>query len=268
MPSSSDPTEPLRTFFRQEHRSRDRHPSPEQIVAYHERRLPPEEMELFRAHLAACPDCAAELLGLADLIGGDDGLASEAPRAELDAAWQKQRERLFPAAAPVPFPERHRRGVPSLRRAWTAAASLGLAAALLAAVVVVQWRTIVRMQQPQVNPPLVNLVPVGSVRQGLQEVPVLRLPAHGERAWVILNPEGELDFSSYDAELKKADGTVILRLMDLHSSEAANFRLELPRALLEKGEYRIVLIGKKAGQSRVVEEFAFRVRASATIKTS
>jgi hypothetical protein len=258
----------LRNFFRQEHGSLDQHPPPEQILAYHERRLPPEEMEIFRTHLAACPDCTSELLGLADLFAEDGNLDSKVPRPELDAAWQRQRERLSPAVAPVPFPQRPRPGGPSLRRAWTAAASLGLAAALLAAVVVVQWRTIVQMKQPQVNPPLVNLVPVGSVRQGLQEVPVLRLPARGERVWVILNPEGELGSSSYDAELREAGGKVILRLRDLQSSEAANFRLEIPRALLREGEYRIVLLGTKAGQSRVVEEFAFRVRASATITKS
>jgi hypothetical protein len=269
MPSSSDPTEALRDFFREERQAFDQHPPPERIVAYHERRLPPEEMEAFRAHLAACPDCASELLGLAHLLAADDeDLGPQMPREELDAAWRKQRERLVPAATPLPFRERRSRGVPALRRAWTAAASLGLAAALLAAVTVVQWRTIVQLKQPQVNPPLVNLVPAGSVREGLQKLPELRLPEQGKSAWVILNPEGELGSASYDAELRGADGEVILRLRDLQSSEAANFRLELPRALLREGEYRIVLIGKKNGRRQVVEEFAFRVRASATIKKS
>jgi hypothetical protein len=261
MPFRSDPTDPLRAFFRQERQSFDQHPPPEQIVAYQERRLSPEEMESCRTHLAACPDCTAQLLAL------DDGLAPEMPRAELDAAWERQRNRLFPAA-PAPFPARRRVNAPSLRRAWAAAASLGFAAALLAGVAAIQWQTIVRLKQPQVNPPLINLVPMGSLRQALPEVPELRLPANAERAWVILNPEGELDFSSYDAELRAADGKVVLRFLDLPSSEAANFRLDVPRAFLTEGEYRIVLIGKQAGRSRTVEEFAFRVRASATIKAS
>jgi hypothetical protein len=260
MPSSSDPTEPLRDFFRQERQAFDPHPPPEQIAAYHERRLPPEEAEAFRAHLAACPDCTTQLLALAD----------EPPamsRAEIDAAWQRQRRRLSPAP-PASLPDRRRAFTPPPRRAWAAAASLGLAAALLAAVTVVQWQTIVRLRQPQVNPPLVNLVPVGSVRGVVPEIPELRLPARGERVWVILNPEGYLDFSSYDAELKGADGRVVLRLTDLRSSEAGNFRLEVSRALLGDGLYRIVLIGKKAGQSRTLEEFAFRVRSSATMGES
>jgi|GEM_PF-1042022 len=270
MPSSSEPTEPLRAFFRQERRPFDHHPAPEQIVAYHERRLSPEETETFRAHLATCPDCTSQLLGLAELLDGnatDDETAAELPRAELDAAWRRQRRRLFPVA-PAPQPDRRRLSLPPLRRAWAAAASMGLAAALLAAVVAVQWQTIVRLKQPQVNPPLVNLVPMGSVRQGFPEIPVLNLPAKVERAWVILNPEGELDFSSYDAELRAADGRVVLRLADLRSSEAGNFRLEFPRALLAAGDYRIVLLGKRDGQRRTVGEFAFRVRASASMKPS
>ncbi|HSS52886.1 MAG TPA: zf-HC2 domain-containing protein, partial [Thermoanaerobaculia bacterium] len=176
MSSSSDPTEDLRAFFRKERQSFDPHPAPEQIVAYHERRLSPEEMETFRTHLAACPDCTSELLGLADLLDGDaaDGEpASELPRAEMDAAWQRQRVRLFPLA-PATSPDRRRRLDAPLRRAWATAASLGLAAALLAAVVGLQWQTIARLRRPQVNPPLVNLVPMGSVRQGLPEAPELR----------------------------------------------------------------------------------------------
>jgi Putative zinc-finger len=269
MPSSSDPTEPLRELFREERQSLASHPPPERIVAYHEGRLSPAEMESVRTHLAACPDCTAELLGLADLLDGDaadGGLAPELPRAEIDAAWQRQRNRLFPAA-PAPFPDR-KVYAPPLRRAWATAASLGLAAALLAAVVVVQWQTIIRLKQPQVNPPLVNLVPVGSVRQALPPVPELRLPRNAEQAWVILNPEGDLAYPSYDAELRAPDGKVVLRLENLRSSEAANFRLAIPRALLREGEHRIVLIGRKGAQRRIVEEFAFRVRASATIGAS
>lgn len=268
MSSSSDPTEDLRALFREERRSFDLHPAPEQLVAYHERRLSPEAMETFRTHLTACPDCASQLLGLADLLDGgatDGEPASELPRAELDAAWQRQKARLFPVT-PATLPDRSRPGSSPLRRARIAASSLGLAAALLAAVVGLQWQTIARLEQPQVNPPLVNLVPTGSVRQALPEAPELRLPPNGERAWVILNPERDLDFSSYDAELRTADGKIVLRLTNLHSSEAGNFRLELPRALLTAGDYRIVLVGKKAGQSRTLDEFAFRVRPSATIK--
>src|SRR5688500_16531152 len=86
----------------------DQHPSPEQLVAYHERRLAADEAEDVRAHLAACADCTAQLLELADLLDEDgDGVArAEVSRAELDAAWQRQRERLPRLAPVVPLEER------------------------------------------------------------------------------------------------------------------------------------------------------------------
>lgn len=261
MSSRPDPTEPLRAHFRRERQAIDRHPSPEQIVAYHERRLSPQETEDVRAHLAACPDCTAQLLLLADLLDEDDEPGSDISPANLDAAWQRQRARLFPAPSVVSLEARRRRG-PSPRWAWTTAASLGLAAALLAAMVVDQRRTIERLAQPQANPPLVNLAPVGSTRQGAQEASVLRLPADAERAWVILNPVAELDASTYDVEVVAPDGEVVLRLQDLSSSEEGNFRLEIPRGVLRPGEYRVLLFGKTAGQRQIVDEFALRVLSS------
>lgn len=258
MPSSSDPTESLRAHFQKERQSSERHPSPERIAAYHEHRLGPEEAEEIREHLAFCPDCAAELLAFASLLDGDEESNPEVPRGELNAAWGRQKARLF-LNPPAVLAERRKSPISS-RWAWATAASMGLAAALLAFVVVDQRRTIEQLARPQANPPLVNLVPAGSVRQGLPEVAELRLPADAERAWVTLNPAAELDLPSYDVEVVAPKGEVVLRFEDLRSSEAANFRLEIPRAVVAApGDYKILLLGKQEGQRQVVEEFALRV---------
>lgn len=252
MPSRPDPTEKLRAHFRSERHAIDRHPSPEQIVAYHEQRLSPGEAEDVRMHLAACPDCTSQLLALADLYEEEDPDA-RISHAELDAAWERQRDALFPPAPVVSLPRRT-----PLRRDW-ATASLGLAAALLAIVSFVQWRTIVELRQPQTNPPLVNLEPVGSVRQSAQAPRELRFSADAQRAWVILNPVTELDAPAYEVEVAAPDGTVVLHL-DLQRSEVGNFRLEIPRAVLAEGDYRIVLFGRKAGSRETAGEFVLRVR--------
>jgi len=258
MPSSSDPTDRLRAHLRGERDATGRHPPPERIAAYHERRLSPGEADEVRAHLAACPDCTAELLELAALFDepddqddqeDQDDPGSELSRADLDAAWRRQRSRLFP-----------REKVTPLRRAWTAAASLGLAAALLAIVALAQWRTITRLSQPQANPPLVNLEPAGAARQGLPAAPELRLAPEARRVWVILNPVAELDAPGYDVEVIAPDGRTVLRFENLRSSEAGNFRLEIPGSALQDGDSRILLTRKATGGRQVVQEFKLSVR--------
>jgi len=236
----------------------DQHPPPEILVAYHERRLSDPEAEDVREHLVACRDCTAQLLGLADLLDGDGGAgADEISRSDLDAAWQRQRERLLPLAPVVPLRDRKPGTPPPPRRSWVTAASLGLAAAL-ALVVVAQWRTIDHLKQPQANPVLVNLEPAGSVRAGSPAIRELRFPAGTERGWVILNPAEEPGSSPYDIEIVAADGEVALRFQSLQGSEAGNFRLEIPRAALEPGDYTVRLLRAAEGR-RQVEEFKLRV---------
>lgn len=258
MPSSSDPTESLRAHFRKERQSIERHPAPERIAAYHEHRLGPEETEEIREHLAACPDCAAQLLAFASLSDEDELPGPEMSRADLDAAWERQKARLF-SNPPAVLAERRKPPVSS-RWAWATAATMGLAAALLTVVVIDQRKALEQLARPQANPPLVNLVPVGSVRQGAQDVPELRFPKEDEWAWVILSPP-ELGSPSYDAEVFGPEGERVFLFEDLQSSEADNFRIALPPSVLAApGDYRILLFGKKEGQRQDPEEFAFRVR--------
>lgn len=245
--------------FQKERQTINQHLHPEQIVAYHERRLPPDEAEKIRAHLVECPDCTTELLALEDLYD-EDGSAADILPTELDAAWQRQRERLFPAAPVVPLESRQEVRPP--RKDWKLAAPFALAASLLAVVALVQWRTIVRLDTPRANPPLVNLEPVGSVRQGLPATPELRLPAEAERAWVILNPSADVAAdSTYDVDLAAPDGETVLRLEDLAVSEEGNFRLEIPRSALRAGDSTIYLFEKGDGQRRLVEAFELSVRS-------
>lgn len=256
MPSSSDPTEQLRAHFRRERNTMDRHPSPEQIAAYHEQRLSPDAMEEMRAHLVTCPDCTAQLLDLAALFEAEEDPGAEISPVEMDAAWQRQQARLSPVPPVVRLEER--RASAPLRRPW-ATAALGLAAALLAVIALAQWRTIAQLRQPQANPPLVNLTPSGSLRQGVERIPELRVPAEARRVWVILNPTVELDAASYDVEVVAPDGQVVLRLENLQGSEAANFRLEIPSDILRAGNHRILLTRGNAEDREVVEEFDLSV---------
>jgi anti-sigma factor RsiW len=235
------------------------HPEPEQLIAYHERRLSPAEADALRTHLTACADCTTQLLELAALFDAEDDPGAEISREEMDAAWQRQRAR-FPAAPAAP--RRPQRTGSPLRRAWTTAASLGLAASLLAIVALSQWRTIIQLRQAQANPPLVNLAPAGSLRQEGQAPPELRLSAETQRAWVILNPVTDLQDTFYDVDVVAPDGRVVLPFKDLRRSEANNFRLEIPRDVLMAGDYEVFLLGNNAGRRWILERFDLRVRLS------
>lgn len=258
MPSRSDLTEALRAHLREGRHAR--HPLPEELVAYHEERLSPDAADEVRTHLVACPDCTSQLLGLADLADGQEDPGPEVSQAERDAAWQRQRTQLFPGppAGLAGRPAR-RKAITPLRRAWVTAASLGLAAALLAVVAIAQWQTIAVLRQPSANPPLVNLAPAGSVRQESAEAPRLLLPPTAQRVWVILNPVRELHAAAYDVEVLAPDGRAVLLFKDLQASEAANFRLEIPRGVLTPGDYRVLLFARTAASRQVLEEFDLRV---------
>jgi len=258
MPSRPDLTEALRARLQGERYAR--HPLPEELVAYHEQRISSDEADEIRAHLVACPGCVAELLGLADLSEEKDDSGSEVARAEMDAAWQRQRARLFPSP-PASFTPARKTTAP-IHPAWAAAASLGLAAALLAVVAIAQWRTIATLSQPLANPPLVNLAPAGSVRQESGEASRLLLSANAQRAWVILNPARELSSPSYDVDLLDSKRRLVLRFQGLQPSEAANFRLEIPRTVLPVGDYRILLFARQAESRQFQEEFDLRVRSA------
>lgn len=261
MPSGADPAERLRAHLRQERQLLDPHPSPERIAAYHERRLSAEMAEQVREHLAACPDCTAELLALAALPEeiGETG-EEEISAREVDEAWRRLSRSPAPAGVDLPRPAPIRD--PARRLAWATAAVLGLAAALLAFVVVDQRQTISRLAEPRINPPLASLEPVDSVRQGLRAVPELSVPVGEERVWVILNPAADLTFPSYEIEVLAPDGTLALRFQDLRPSEAGNFRLEIPRDRLPAGSCRLLLSGVRSGERHRLDEFALTVRIS------
>jgi anti-sigma factor RsiW len=261
MPSSGGPTEQLRAHFRRERNAMDGHPPPERIAAYHEQRLSPDDMEEMRSHLGACPACTAELLELAALFDAEGDPGADVSRTELDAAWQRQQASL--GAGPSVARLEERRGGAPLRQPW-AMAALSLAAALLAVIALAQWRVITQLRQPQVNPPLVNLVPTGSLREGTEAIPELQASADAPRVWVILNPAVELEASAYDVEVVAPDGRVVLHFEDIQESEAANFRVEIPRDLLREGTHRILLIRENAGDRQVIEEFDLRVRLSSS----
>jgi len=236
------------------------HPSPDVLVSYQHHELSADQADEVRAHLVTCADCTTQLLELTDLLETDGSSAAEdVSRRELAAAWERQRRRLFPRST-VAHLERQNERLASRRWFWGLAASLAMVTAL-GLTVLVQWRTIERLKQPRANPPLVNLVPVGSLQRGNQQAAELRLPATVERAWLILNPSAGLERSAYEVTIVSSPaGRAVWTFHGLQASEAGNFRLEVPRAVLKPGNYQLRLRQEQGARPPAIEVFELTVR--------
>jgi hypothetical protein len=259
MPSSSDATDRLRTHLRAARSAAASHPAPEELFAYHLGQLSPAVEEALREHLVGCRDCAAIVLELATFLEGEEAPGSDLPAIDLKAAWRRNRAASSSGdSGPVRAPDR-RAARPRL--AWAVAAGLALVSTLLGFEVVDQGRTLARLRRPQANPPLVNLVPVGSLRSTTDRPAELRFAPQVERAWIILNAEAELDSPPYRVEVIAATGLAVLRIDDLEGSEAGNLRIELPRDLIPPGSYRLLLTRAGEATRQVVAEFEIAVLA-------
>lgn len=223
------------------------HPVPQELVAYHEDRLPPASDEKIRDHLADCADCSSLLLELAALK--DAGGAAKGGVADLAtaAAWRRLRPRLFGAKTASPSPW-----------AWRTAAVLAAAALGLGVWTAELNRTVAELRAPQLELPIANLEPSGSLRAA-DAPPSLEL-APGVARWVlILNLVGEGDYPSYRLQLLSSDGRARSTLEGLRKSPQGDFRVSLPRDFLPPGEHRILLFGIRGGEAELIEEYALRI---------
>jgi hypothetical protein len=260
MPSRSEAGGPLRQAIRGLAEVSEGHPSPEEIAAYREGTGGPERADEIREHLAGCPECTTELLELDALFAADPQPGAEMSASELEAAWARQRARGLPSSRAFEPAAPHRE--PRRRRFPIGTLTLGLAASIFALITVMQWRRIVELERPRANLPLVQLVPIGSVRQWAATVPTLRLAEGQPWVWLILNPETDLDFAAYDIEMTGPGNGAPLRFVGVRSSDAGTFRLEVSRGSLESGHHRIVLYGHRGTGRRVIAEFEFHVSGS------
>ncbi|MCP4661121.1 MAG: hypothetical protein GY856_37440, partial [bacterium] len=219
----------------------------------HAEKLSSDEDETIREHLVHCDECAALVLELAALSESSAEPASEVSAFEVAAACRRQRPRLLEELGSGTAK------APSARWAWATAASLALATMALGLWVATLRQTVEELREPQVNPPVLNLEPVGAVRDPANAVPVMELVPGASRGWLILNPAEDPGCSSYRVEFIASDGRSLWTRAGFERSEAGNFRLELPRALLPAGEYRVLLSGLRDGRQEPIDEYRLRI---------
>jgi hypothetical protein len=221
------------------------HVTPDLLVAYHHKQLPPDEADRVVEHLAACRPCADLLLELVRF--GEDSLEGEKTYAaregvvdlETEADWRELRSRIASSEGSVAVPKSAAERRPTSRPPYLA---YGLAASLLLTVGLGAWvaglkQELRALREPHVNVAIVNLYTEEFHRGDGNEGSV---PREAERFVAILTLPASFRVSAeHRVEILDADGRLIWSGSGLKPTDAGTLHLELTRRLLAPGEYRI-----------------------------
>ena len=231
------------------HASRQRsaqHLPVEDLVAYRSDTLQPEEEQAVRDHLVACEEYSELLLDLAELEE-TGGLTESVSELEVEAAWRRQHERLFPGRPA-------RRRWPAQLAGWLAAACLGLVASVLW----LELRELRRASSMVYDQNLPRVIVAGlDVRSLGNELRTLRFEA-GKPGFLLLLLEEDLPFESFRVEFLGPSGEALLTREGLSASEALLLVPVKPEDL-PSGRVEIVVSGLQGGRFATVEEYAVRI---------
>jgi hypothetical protein len=235
-------TRALRLLAREERLRPDAgwHPSPEELTAYRDGRLPRCREARVCRHLGVCLDCPDLLLDLERFL---EPLPDE-PGIDT-TAWQELRKRL--SAAPRPRLPDWR-----LTPVWTSLrTAYGLAAASLVAAVAVSIWSLSPHAVPNIP---MELVDMPGVRRGPEPLREIRVAPAG----VVLTLSSALFLQETDLRLEILDlsGRRLGAVEGLRA-ELGSVRALLPRSLLPQGEIRLRLAGRAS--STPAEEVTLRV---------
>ncbi|HVS00497.1 MAG TPA: zf-HC2 domain-containing protein [Thermoanaerobaculia bacterium] len=246
----------LEGFLSEAQRDLEPHPSPDELAAYSAGELPAAEETRIQNHLALCPHCLELLLDLERWSDPESVSEPSLPAGEKAGAWQALQARLAAEAAP--------RRRPGLRLASPRPA-YALAAALLVAVVGLSLRVwhlergMADLSHPQVNAPVVDLLPASPLRGEPGERAVVELAPASRFFALILSPKGSPDYAGYRVEILDAGGRTVWSEKGLEKNRHGSFTLILTRGFLRPGEYRLRLYGLEGGTGQLIEEFQVRI---------
>lgn len=258
----------LRSLFAERPAPEGEHPTPDELLDYHLRALPPEDEDRVEEHLAGCAECARLVLDFA--VFSDPGTPpAPHPALRREATWKKLQERL--AASPLP-------ASPGPAHWWrTPAPAWGLAAAsLLLAVGLLVWGLSLRLRLQQVEEPRTDvafaaLAPREQVTERAGErVRQVFLPRGTGRLALTLTLGEVRSFPSYRMELLAANGITIWRASGVTRGADGTFALELPARRLPSNTYRVRLYGRSADRTgeELLAEYAFEAVRTRTHKSS
>jgi anti-sigma factor RsiW len=255
-------------------------PTPEELLAFRDGGLSPEERERMAARIAAAPDAACALADLAAFPDVEPAPGvPELSDDDLAAGWLAFRQRL-PDRAPSPPAEAVREAAPApvrpavfqpsspARQRW--APALRLAAGILFGIVV-GWgagrtgredREVRVASGPAINPLVIEISPDSA---GLRSAPeVIELPADSEALVLTLGSDGrdERDFPSYEAEGFDESGRQVWKREGLRPTAIGTFGLSFSREAIKPG-YRIDLYGRDRGERQLLATYSLKLLEAA-----
>ena len=245
--TESELTPALRSYLRANRRALEQHPSVEDLVGYRAGALEPVREEAVRDHLVACQECSELLLELANLED-TAGLADTASELEIEAAWKRQRGRLFPS--------RSYRGLyPWQLGGWAAAACLALVTGFLGFKLRELHQESARLYSGDLSRVIVEQQ---GTRRLQGDLPVLELGS-GKAGLVLVLLHADTPFESFRAELVSPDGRALLVLEGLSLAEDL-LLIPIKPHQLPPGRIRVVVSGLREGQYEPVEDYDLQVR--------
>lgn len=240
----------------------DGHPTPSQLAAYHEDRLPPEKEEEIQEHFVACPECPDLMLDLDRFASKEMPVLVVADLSDtrVDRAWLRLRNRLFSEVTVPRFP---RPGWLWLQRPALAWGMVGilLPCTLGLGVRVQNLVSELRAQQaPQVNPPVawVRVPPALRSASMVTTRMEFEVPPGAPRFLLMLEPPDKAELPEYRLEIQTPLGEGVWTAEGLTLNEDGRFVVGLSSGFLPAGEYNIYVRGLVEGEERLIQDYHVR----------
>ncbi len=241
------------------------HPSPEQLLGYHDGELEAAERERVVWHLAACAECTQAVLDMARF----PEVEALDPRQRLSATdvaerWRRLRDRLRrepPAEHKAPVVElkpRSRSWVSSLGFARAAAAVLLVVTVALSATVLSMRRRAQDDAGPRLNLPIFELAASAVGERAEETSQTLRVPAGADGALLVLTLVDPRTHPGYRVEIRDASAPPadpIWDSSDLQRSAEGIFTIEIRRGFLPAGRYQIEVRGLDGDRSELLAAY-------------
>jgi anti-sigma factor RsiW len=121
-------------------------------------------------------------------------------------------------------------------------------------------RRVDELSRPQVNAPIIDLEPQGSLRgQTSAAARTIEIPAAANVFTFVLNVIGQPSYQAYALEIHDQRGRIVWSGSGLRKSPYNTFTVTMPRRLFPSGEYRLKLYGLGKARRELIQEYAVRI---------